>query len=221
MKLSTLLCRPRRMDLSVEITNKMQPCNRIYYSKVYWRLTMFRTAHRSSSGALNCICSLWFIYTCGDRPLLSLSGKTFSHSALTTAGDHMCMQTRGWKYSLELLMMSGVLLETCWAFDKLWNNKFYYKVASCWLFLLIHTAIHWSMNIKAYVSFCCCLTSAIWRNCQSLTRSQTKHIIKGRRHITSTVLFCYLKDLSYNERYCLNRVAAILACFVKMLVSYW
>jgi len=23
---------------------------------------MFRAAHRSSSGALNCICSLWFIY---------------------------------------------------------------------------------------------------------------------------------------------------------------
>jgi len=30
---------------------------------------MFRAAHRSSSGALNCICSLWFIYKCGDRPL--------------------------------------------------------------------------------------------------------------------------------------------------------
>jgi len=30
---------------------------------------MFRAAHRSSSGALNCICSLGFIYTCGDRPL--------------------------------------------------------------------------------------------------------------------------------------------------------
>jgi len=34
-------------------------------------------------------------------------------------------------------MMSGMPLETCWAFNKLWNNKFYYKVASCWLFLLI------------------------------------------------------------------------------------
>jgi hypothetical protein len=37
---------------SGEITNKMQPCNRIYYSTVYWRLNMFRAAHRSSSGAL-------------------------------------------------------------------------------------------------------------------------------------------------------------------------
>ena len=37
---------------SVEITNKTQPCNRIYYSTVRWRLNMFRAAYRSSSGAL-------------------------------------------------------------------------------------------------------------------------------------------------------------------------
>jgi hypothetical protein len=37
---------------------------------------------------------------------------------------------------LELLMMSGMPLETCWAFNDRLNNKFYYKVASCWLFLL-------------------------------------------------------------------------------------
>jgi len=36
---------------------------------------MFRAANRSSSGALNCICSLWFIYPCDDRPLSRLSGK--------------------------------------------------------------------------------------------------------------------------------------------------
>jgi len=28
---------------------------------------MFRAAHSSSSGPLNCICSLWFIYPCGGR----------------------------------------------------------------------------------------------------------------------------------------------------------
>ena len=32
-------------------------------------------------------------------------------------------------WSLELLMMSGVPFETCWAFKKLGNNKFYYKAA--------------------------------------------------------------------------------------------
>jgi len=37
---------------SIEITNKMQPCNRIYYSTVHWRLHMFSAAYRSSSGVL-------------------------------------------------------------------------------------------------------------------------------------------------------------------------
>jgi len=37
---------------SVEITNKIQPCIRIYYSTVHWRLNMFRAAYHSSSGAL-------------------------------------------------------------------------------------------------------------------------------------------------------------------------
>jgi hypothetical protein len=60
-----------RNDLyvSVEITNKIQPCNKIYYSKIYWRFNMFRAAYCSSSGVPNCICSLWFIYSCGDRPI--------------------------------------------------------------------------------------------------------------------------------------------------------
>jgi len=37
---------------SVEITNKMQPSIRIYYSTVHLRLNMFPAAFRSSSGAL-------------------------------------------------------------------------------------------------------------------------------------------------------------------------
>jgi len=36
-----------------------------------------------------------------------------SHSALTTASRHMGIYTRGCKYSLELLMISGVPLQTC------------------------------------------------------------------------------------------------------------
>jgi len=50
-------------------------------------------------------------------------------------------------------MMSRMPLEICWAFNKFWNNKFYYKVASCWLFLLIHTTMHGFMNIKQQMSF--------------------------------------------------------------------
>jgi len=46
---------------------------------------------------------------------------------------------------LELLIMSGIPLETCSAFNKRWINKFYYKVASCWLFLMSHVDLY----------FCC------------------------------------------------------------------
>jgi hypothetical protein len=50
-------------------------------------------------------------------------------------------------------MMSGKPLETCYAFNKFWNNKFYYNGASCWLSLLIHTTMHGSMNIKSILTF--------------------------------------------------------------------
>ena len=122
---------------SVEITNKMPPCNRIYYSTVHWRRNMFRAAYRSSSGALT-ICSLWFTYACGDRPYSSLSGK-YGRS------PHAYVNQR---LQIELLMMSGMPLETCWAFNERWNNKFCCKVASYWLFLLSHTTMHGSMNIN-------------------------------------------------------------------------
>jgi hypothetical protein len=96
---------------------------------------------------------------------------------------------------LELLMMSGVPIETCWAFNERSNNKFYYKVASCWLFLrkdklyrLIYyskSALHVSGNIFAHhqkhlavftVSgivhpSCCRLVS--WMNWKSFSSSKT------------------------------------------------
>jgi hypothetical protein len=42
--------------------------------------------------------------------------------------------------------------------NKFWNNKFYYKVASCWLFLLIHITMHGLKKIKndKAVSICIC-----------------------------------------------------------------
>jgi hypothetical protein len=71
-----LITNSTKQPLLSRNTYKMQLCNRIYYSKVYWRLNMFRAAHRSSSGALNRICSLWFIYPSDDRPLPRLSEKS-------------------------------------------------------------------------------------------------------------------------------------------------
>jgi hypothetical protein len=71
---------------------------------------MFRAAHCSSSGALNCICSLWFIYAYGDRPLSKLSWKwmiyfpfPYSTESSTIHGSMnmkfitMLLQEVGWK----------------------------------------------------------------------------------------------------------------------------
>ena len=63
-------------------------------------------------------------------------------------------------------MMSGMPLETCSALNERWNNKFYYKVAACWLFLLIHTTMQGSMNIKCirltYLQLCSEPIKAHW-----------------------------------------------------------
>jgi hypothetical protein len=106
-------------------TNKMHLCNRIYYSKVYWRLNMFRAAHRSSSGAVNCICSLWFIYTCGDRTLSRLSGKNFPPNLDNGRSPH------GYTNQRLQIQFRAPDDERCAARNML-NNKFYYKAASCW-----------------------------------------------------------------------------------------
>jgi len=51
-------------------------------------------------------------------------------------------------------MMSGMALETRWAFNEQWNNKFYYKVASCWLFLFSFTCV---FSNTFYDSMCAAL----------------------------------------------------------------
>ena len=97
----------------------MQPCNRIYYSTVHWQLNMFRAAYRSSSVALTVFAASGYIrmwWPAGRAPHAYVNQRL--------------------QIQLELLMMSGMPLKTCWAVNERWNNKFCYKVASCWLFLL-------------------------------------------------------------------------------------
>jgi hypothetical protein len=107
----------------VEITNKVQPCNRI---------TLF---HRSLKAQHISSRQVWV--ETGQFPLRVDYGRS----------PHAYVNQR-LQIQLEVLMMSGMPLETCWAFNGRWNNKFYHKVASCWLFLLIHTTMRGSMNIK-------------------------------------------------------------------------
>ena len=102
---------------------------------------MFRGVYRSSSGALT-------VFAASGLHTHVLTGRSqvWVRTEFPLRLDFTLNQRL--QIQLELLMMSGVPLETCSAFNERWNNKFYYTVASCWLFLLSHTTIHGSMNIK-------------------------------------------------------------------------
>jgi hypothetical protein len=108
---------------------------------------MFRVVRRSSSGALT-------VYAASGLHTHVVTGRSqvwvgtefplrLDYGRLPQAYVNQRLQIQ-----LVFLMMRGVPLETCWAFKERWNNKFCYKVASCWLFLLNHTAMHGSINIK-------------------------------------------------------------------------
>ena len=69
---------------------------------------MFRAVHRSSSGALNCICSLWFICPYGDQPLprLSLGNIFWSRVVCVDATFHAFkISTRDEVISLPLRLL--------------------------------------------------------------------------------------------------------------------
>jgi hypothetical protein len=149
----------------------MQPCNRIYYSTVHWRLNVFRAAYRSSSEALTVFANsslhthvvtgrsqVWVGTAVPTQTWLRPTQTWLRPSQVWVRTEFplwndYCRSPHAYvnqrlQIQLELMMMSGMPLETCWAFNERWNNKFYYKVASCWLFLLSHTTMHGSMNIK-------------------------------------------------------------------------
>ena len=88
---------------------------------------MFRAVYRSSSGAL----TLFAASGLHTHVVTGRSQVDYGRSPHAYVNQRLQIQ-------LELLMMSGMLLETCWAFNERWNNKFCYNVAYCWLFLLSH-----------------------------------------------------------------------------------
>jgi hypothetical protein len=96
----------------IEITNKMRPFSTIYYSNVSYLLNMFRATRRSSSVAQKLQLPPPVLRTfCGCRQLSWLSHDS-------------CRQPQTYVKSeaaitvCELLMMSGVSLETCWSINK-------------------------------------------------------------------------------------------------------
>ena len=104
--------------------------------------------------------------------------------------------------------MSDMPFETCWALNKFWNNKFYYKVASCWLFLLSHTTMHGSMNTKS--TGCTCYDAAAVQQATHFTPlfCDTKHSasdflllqIASQPVPTSTTVAIYTPTLQHTDQ---------------------
>ena len=100
-------------------------------------------------------------------------------------------KTRGYQCSFRLLMMRGVSPETCWAPYKYGIIKFWYIVASCWIFLYecrrilrkryhhrklrnIHCHIHWehcesTVRPPLWLSYDWCLAPVSRQHCQTPT----------------------------------------------------
>jgi hypothetical protein len=110
---------------------------------------MSRAVHRSSSGAVTVFAASGLHTHVVTGPSQVWVGTQFPLRLDYGRSPHAYVNQR-LQIQLQLLMMSGVRLETCWAFNAQWNNKFCYKVASCCLFLLNHTTMHGSMKIKVY-----------------------------------------------------------------------
>jgi hypothetical protein len=98
---------------------------------------MFRAAYRSSSGALT-------LFAASDLHTHVVTGRNqvwvrtdqFPLRLDYGRSPHAYVNQR-LQIELELLMMSGIPFETCWDVNERWKDKFSYKVASCWLYILI------------------------------------------------------------------------------------
>jgi len=75
------------------------------------------------------------LYDVSKRPELFPEQHSFPPSHDNCRQPQIYVKPEAAMTVFELLIMSGVSLETYWAIKKHWNNKFYYSVASCWLFL--------------------------------------------------------------------------------------
>ena len=112
----------------------MQPCNRIYYSTVHWRLNMLRAAYRSSSGAPT-------VFVASGLHTHVVTGRSQVPLRLDYGRSPHAYVNQRLQIRLELLMMSGMPLEASWALNERWNNKFYYKMHLVGYF-------YWFMNFN-------------------------------------------------------------------------
>jgi hypothetical protein len=181
---------------------------------------MFQAALRSSSGAL----TVFAAYGLHTHVVTGRSQVWVETLKLNYAQLPPAYVNQRPRIQLELLLVSGVPLETCWAFNERWNNKFYYKVASCWLFLLSRTTMHESMNIKYFRKPC-----RLWDNVEILVYCRATDAADNKHGACALhALFLRLKLLSqtcdtllchYNSC-CTNTHHCYVICTLPVLFYY-
>jgi hypothetical protein len=112
----------------------------------------------------------------------------------------------------ELLMISGVSPETCWAIKKHWNNKFYYTVASYWFFLLdLHNSFkHSCCHIVFY--------REIWNDMFAHDISMLTFAQQNWTHLFMTQLWAYRSPRRINPMRTWQVTMMIDTLIVSMLI---
>ena len=128
--------------IHIEKSNKMQQCNRFYFILLFrfiWISTYFgrHTAHHQEPKTALAASGFSYVKGCWTCSWWTLSGTVcaWQRPPTTRPTTFHVWKTRGCQCCFRLLMMGGVSPETCWASYKYGIIKFWYIVASCWIFL--------------------------------------------------------------------------------------
>ena len=118
--------------LTVKNTTRCNSVSKFIVPYLKWSSTCFgrHTANHQEPKTALAASSFAYVegwWTCG---WWTLSGSAVVGHPTTF---HVC-KTRGYFCSFSLLIMGGVSPETCWASFQIRSNKFWYTVASCWVF---------------------------------------------------------------------------------------
>ena len=110
---------------------------------------------------------VFYVEGCWTCRWWTLSGTycAWQRSPTTHPTTFHVWKTRGCQCSFRLLIMGGVSPETCWASYKYGIIKFWYIVASCWIFLY---ELYYDARIHEHQGCCCCYRWS-WRFHSSLT----------------------------------------------------
>jgi len=127
----------------------MQPCNRIYYSTVHWRLNMFRMAYRSSSGALTVFtASGLHMHMVTGRSQVWVGTESYYNARIYEHSIYYLQCTDLWTFNLLSTMHGSMNIQFIIYNARIYEHSIYYlQCTDLWTFNLLST-MHGSMNIQ-------------------------------------------------------------------------